>query len=219
VSGAGDTLTAAFTIMLAAGAHMPQAAAMGNVAAGIVVAKHGTATVTQVELSEALRQRERLELDSKVVDLDAAIERLADWRKAGLVVGFTNGCFDLIHPGHVRLLAKARRNCDRLVVALNTDASVRRLKGPDRPVQNETSRATVMASIAAADLVVLFDEDTPEALITALLPDRLFKGADYRIDQVVGADVVQANGGRVVLIDLEAGHSTTNTIRRISRQG
>jgi D-beta-D-heptose 7-phosphate kinase/D-beta-D-heptose 1-phosphate adenosyltransferase len=218
VSGAGDTLTAAFTLMLAAGADMPRAAVLGNLAAGIVVAKYGTASVSQAEIAEALRQRDRLELDSKIADLAEALGRVEAWRAAGQVVGFTNGCFDLIHPGHVRLLAKARGQCDRLVVGLNTDASVRRLKGPDRPVQTELSRATVMAAIAAADLVILFDEDTPEALIAALVPDRLFKGADYRIDQVVGADIVQAAGGKVVLIDLEAGHSTTGTIRRINQQ-
>jgi D-beta-D-heptose 7-phosphate kinase/D-beta-D-heptose 1-phosphate adenosyltransferase len=133
-----------------------------------------------------------------------------------LRVGFTNGCFDLIHPGHVHLLHKARAACDRLVVGLNSDASVRRLKGPTRPVQNETARATVMASMASADLVVLFEEDTPIKLIEAIVPDLLFKGADYAMDQVVGGEFVRAHGGRVALIDLEAGHSTTGTIRRIA---
>ncbi|HEY0418535.1 MAG TPA: adenylyltransferase/cytidyltransferase family protein, partial [Acetobacteraceae bacterium] len=126
---------------------------------------------------------------------------------------------DLIHPGHVRLLARARAECDRLVVALNSDASVRRLKGPDRPVQSEAARATVMASMASADLVMIFDEDTPEQLIRAILPDVLIKGADYTLDQVVGADIVRAGGGRVALIPLEEGHSTTNTIRRINLAG
>ena len=134
----------------------------------------------------------------------------------GLRVGFTNGCFDLIHPGHVRLLAQARAACDRLVVGLNTDASVRRLKGPTRPVQNEMARATVMASMRPVDAVMLFAEDTPERLIAAIRPDVLIKGADYRMDQVVGAEIVQARGGQVVLIDLQEGHSTTNTIMRIN---
>jgi D-beta-D-heptose 7-phosphate kinase/D-beta-D-heptose 1-phosphate adenosyltransferase len=148
--------------------------------------------------------------------MEAGLARIAAWRRDGLRVGFTNGCFDLIHPGHVRLLARARAACDRLVVALNSDASVRRLKGPERPVQNETARATVMASMASADLVMLFEEDTPERLIRAILPDVLIKGADYTMAQVVGADIVTAAGGRVVLIPLEQGHSTTNTIRRIN---
>lgn len=217
VSGAGDTLIAAFAIGLACGAGMPEAAMLANVAAGISVGKPGTATVSHTELGAALHRRELLALDEKIAETAAARAQVAEWRAAGLRVGFTNGCFDLVHPGHVRLLARARAACDRLVVGLNSDASVRRLKGPDRPVQNEMARATVMASIGAVDLVVLFEEDTPEALIGALLPNMLFKGADYRLDQVVGADIVRAHGGEVRLIDLEAGHSTTATIRRINR--
>ena len=134
----------------------------------------------------------------------------------GLRVGFANGCFDLIHPGHVHLLTEARARCDRLVVALNTDASVRRLKGPTRPVQNEMARATVMASLAPVDLVVLFDEETPLELIQALRPDVLVKGADYRIEKVVGAELVQSWGGTVLLVELQQGHSTTGTIRRMT---
>ncbi len=219
VSGAGDTLIAAFAIGLASGAAMPDAAMLANVAAGISVGKPGTATVSHAELAAALHRREVLALDEKVAERDAAAAQVAAWRAAGLRVGFTNGCFDLIHPGHVRLLARARAACDRLVVGLNSDASVKRLKGEDRPVQTETARATVMASISAVDLVVLFEEDTPESLIGELLPSLLFKGADYRLDQVVGADIVRAHGGEVRLIDLEAGHSTTATIRRINQRG
>jgi D-beta-D-heptose 7-phosphate kinase/D-beta-D-heptose 1-phosphate adenosyltransferase len=218
VSGAGDTLIAAFAIGLASGAPRPQAAVLANVAAGISVGKPGTATVSHSELAAALHRRELLALDEKVADLDTARAQVAAWRAAGLRIGFTNGCFDLVHPGHVRLLARARAACDRLVVGLNSDDSVRRLKGPERPVQHETARATVLASISTVDLVVIFAEDTPEALIRALLPDLLFKGADYRLDQVVGAEIVRANGGEVRLIDLEAGYSTTATIRRINRQ-
>jgi D-beta-D-heptose 7-phosphate kinase / D-beta-D-heptose 1-phosphate adenosyltransferase len=215
VSGAGDTLVAAFALALAAGAALADAARLANEAAGLAVARHGTAAVTRAELAAALHQGEVLALDDKIVDEEAGLARIAAWRAAGLSIGFTNGCFDLIHPGHVRLLARARAACDRLVVALNTDASVRRLKGPDRPVQSETARATVMASIAAADLVMLFDEETPERLIRAVKPDVLIKGADYTVATVVGADFVQSHGGRVVLIPLEAGHSTSATISRI----
>ena len=215
VSGAGDTLVAAFALALAAGAALAEAARLANEAAGLAVAHHGTAAVTRAELAAALHQGEVLALDDKIVSEAEALARVAAWRAAGLAVGFTNGCFDLIHPGHVRLLARARAACDRLVVALNTDASVQRLKGPERPVQSEAARATVMASIASADLVVLFDEDTPERLIRAIRPDVLIKGADYTVATVVGADFVQAHGGRVVLIPLEAGHSTTATISRI----
>jgi D-beta-D-heptose 7-phosphate kinase/D-beta-D-heptose 1-phosphate adenosyltransferase len=216
VSGAGDTLVAAFALALAAGAPMEEAAALGNAAAGIVVGKPGTAIVGHAELAEALHRTELLAIDDKVMDRENALRRVAAWRAQGLRIGFTNGCFDLIHPGHVRLLARARAQCDRLVVALNADAPVRRLKGPERPVQNETARATVMASMASADLVVLFEEDTPQALIEAIAPDLLFKGADYTLEQVVGGAFVISRGGRVVLIPLEEGHSTTNTIRRIN---
>ena len=216
VSGAGDTLIATFAIMLAAGAGLWQAAEMANTAAGISVGKQGTATVANAELAAALHQRDLLATDEKVMPLDAALARATGWRRTGLRIGFTNGVFDLIHPGHVRLLTRARATCDRLVVGLNTDASVRRLKGPMRPIQNEMARATVMASMQPVDAVILFAEDTPERLIAAIRPDVLIKGTDYRIDQVVGAEIVQAHGGHVVLIDLQEGHSTTNTIRRIN---
>jgi D-beta-D-heptose 7-phosphate kinase/D-beta-D-heptose 1-phosphate adenosyltransferase len=219
VSGAGDTLVTAFALALGCQAALHEAAALANLAAGIAVGKPGTATVSHAELYEALHRHELLAIDAKVAELDTALPRIAAWRAGGLKVGFTNGCFDLIHPGHVRLLARARASCDRLVVGLNSDASVGRLKGPDRPVQSETARATVMASMASADLVVLFEEDTPERLIAAIRPDRLFKGADYTIEQVVGADIVLAYGGVVELIPLEVGFSTSDTIRRISVGG
>ena len=141
--------------------------------------------------------------------------QIAEWRRHDLKIGFTNGCFDLIHPGHIHLLAQARGACDRLVVGLNTDASVRRLKGPERPIQHETARATVLSSLTSVDLVVLFSEDTPLALIEAIQPDVLVKGADYSPDQVVGADTVKRNGGKVLLVDLLAGEGTTATIERV----
>jgi D-beta-D-heptose 7-phosphate kinase/D-beta-D-heptose 1-phosphate adenosyltransferase len=216
VSGAGDTLVATFAVVLAAGGTMAEAAQVANCAAGVAVGKPGTATVSQPELIAALHRQELLSLDSKTVSRDAAVRKLAEWRRGGARIGFTNGCFDLIHPGHVRLLNKARARCDRLVVGLNSDASVQRLKGPTRPVQNEIARATVMASIGAVDMVVLFEEDTPLELITALQPDLLFKGADYRIDQVVGGELVSSYGGTVSLIELEEGHSTTAIIRRMN---
>jgi D-beta-D-heptose 7-phosphate kinase/D-beta-D-heptose 1-phosphate adenosyltransferase len=215
VSGAGDTLIAAFAIGLACGATMPEAAMLANVAAGISVGKPGTATVSHGELAAGLHRRELLALDDKILEVEEARALRGAWRSAKLRVGFTNGCFDLVHPGHVRLLQKARAACDRLIVGLNSDASVKRLKGPERPLQQEMARATVMAAIGAVDLVVLFEEDTPEELIRALLPDVLLKGADYTIDQVVGADIVRAAGGEVKLIDLEVGHSTTSIVRRM----
>ena len=219
VSGAGDTLVAALAVALSAGASLPEAAMLANATAGISVAKQGTATVSQQELLDALHLRELVATDRKVANWEEAVARVSAWRAAGLRVGFANGCFDLIHPGHVRLLSEARAGCDRLVVALNTDASVKRLKGPNRPVQNETSRATVMASLAPVDLVTLFDQDTPLELITLLRPDVLVKGSDYTVSQVVGADLVQSWGGRVLLVGLQEGHSTTGTIRRMAVPG
>jgi D-beta-D-heptose 7-phosphate kinase / D-beta-D-heptose 1-phosphate adenosyltransferase len=163
-----------------------------------------------------LHEEEAEELTAKIVGLNEALERIALWRATGQRIGFTNGCFDLIHPGHVRLLSKAHAECDRLVVALNSDASVRRLKGAERPVQNETARATVMASIGSVDLVTLFAQDDPLQLIEAIRPDVLVKGADYAPEDVVGGDLVRSYGGRLVLVPVEAGQSTTRTILRIA---
>ncbi|HUB46680.1 MAG TPA: D-glycero-beta-D-manno-heptose-7-phosphate kinase [Acetobacteraceae bacterium] len=216
VSGAGDTLVAALAVALAAGAPLPDAAMLANLTAGISVGKPGTATVSAQELLGALHMEDLVATDRKVMTADQAAARIAGWRARRLRVGFANGCFDLIHPGHIRLLTEARAACDRLVVALNTDASVKRLKGPTRPVQSETARATVMASLSPVDLVVLFEEDTPLNLIRALRPDVLVKGADYTVDQVVGGDLVRGWGGRVLLVDLQQGHSTTGTIRRMT---
>ncbi len=216
VSGAGDTLVATLAVALAAGADLADAARLANITAGLSVAKQGTATVTAAELLAALHMEDLLATDRKIVAAEEAATRVAAWHVQGLKVGFANGCFDLIHPGHVRLLRAARAACDRLVVALNTDASVRRLKGPTRPVQNETARATVMASLAPVDLVTLFDEDTPLELIRLLQPDVLVKGSDYTIDQVVGGDDVRSWGGTVLLVDLAEGHSTSATIRRMA---
>jgi D-beta-D-heptose 7-phosphate kinase/D-beta-D-heptose 1-phosphate adenosyltransferase len=148
-------------------------------------------------------------------ELDA---QLALWRQQGLRVGFTNGCFDILHPGHVKVLTAARGACDRLVVGLNSDASVKRLKGEGRPVQNERARAEVLAALEAVDLVVIFEEDTPLKLITQIEPSVLVKGGDYTRDQVVGHEVVAANGGEVLLIDVLPGFSTTALVTR-AREG
>ncbi|MGH2449389.1 MAG: D-glycero-beta-D-manno-heptose-7-phosphate kinase [Chloroflexota bacterium] len=216
VSGAGDTLVAALATALAAGAALSDAAGLANVAASIAVGKHGTTTVSEQELRGALYLRKHVATDRKVVSPAEAQDQVAAWKHGALRVGFTNGCFDLVHPGHVRLLTEARAACDRLVVGLNTDASVKRLKGPDRPMQNEAARATVVASLAPVDLVVLFNEDTPIDLIGTLKPDVLMKGADYKLHEVVGADLAAAWGGTVKLIDLQKGYSTTDIIRRIN---
>jgi D-beta-D-heptose 7-phosphate kinase / D-beta-D-heptose 1-phosphate adenosyltransferase len=213
VSGAGDTVVAALALALAAGASVTTAARIGNATAGIAVGKRGTAVVHARELSAALGGARAGE-DPKIVDNETAAAVVADWQAHGLRVGFTNGCFDLLHPGHVELLKRSRAACDRLVVALNADASVRRLKGESRPVQNEHARSVVMAAIDTVDLVTLFGADTPLRLIELLKPDYLIKGADYTIATVVGADVVQSYGGKVLLIPLERGHSTASIIAR-----
>lgn len=215
VSGAGDTVIAAFVTALAAGLPLTAAAYLSNEAGSLVVSKIGTATVTADELIHAMRQSETQEVDSKVLSLAGALEAVERWRRQGLSVGFTNGCFDLIHPGHISLLQQARRACDRLVVGLNSDASVKRLKGNERPVQNEKARATVLATLSPVDLVIIFGEDTPLELIKTLRPNVLIKGADYTKDKVVGAKEVESWGGQVVLAKLEEGQSTTNTIKKM----
>jgi len=216
VSGAGDTVVAAVAAMIGAGAMVADAARVANTAAGIVVAKVGTAVAYASEIIAALNHQDISDAEAKVLTATEAVDRIARWHRQGHKVGFTNGCFDLLHPGHVALLAQARAACDRLVVGLNADVSVKRLKGDERPVQNEAARSAVLASLGSVDLVVIFSEDTPYELIGELHPDVLVKGADYTIDEVVGADLVQGWGGQVVLAELKPGHSTTDTIRRMN---
>ena len=219
VSGAGDTVIATFALALGAGAHRSVAAQIANAAAGVVVAKRGTASLTVEELIGALSRASgpARHVDA-VLDFAGAERLVAAWKREGLTVGFTNGCFDILHAGHVSLLHAARSQCDRLVLGLNSDASVRRLKGEGRPVNAEHDRACVLAALASVDAVVVFSEDTPIRLIELLKPDVLVKGADYTIDKVVGADIVQAYGGKVLLVDLVAGRSTTATIRKLQGQ-
>jgi D-beta-D-heptose 7-phosphate kinase/D-beta-D-heptose 1-phosphate adenosyltransferase len=214
VSGAGDTVVAALALGLAAGGTMSMAGALANLAAGIVVGKRGTATVSTGELLAALSQFAGTTDSQKIFALESVMPLVRSWRDQGLKVAFANGCFDLLHPGHISLLEQARRSADRLVVGLNSDLSVRRLKGPDRPVQSEVARATVLAAVKAVDAVVIFADDTPLELIETLEPDVLVKGEDYTLEQVVGADRVLARGGRVLLARIMPGHSTTDTVRR-----
>lgn len=214
VSGAGDTVVAALALGLAAGGGLETAARLANIAAGIAVTKVGTAAVTADEIAAELQGRQLESAERKIVSADRAHEWLKLWRAKGGKIGFTNGCFDLVHPGHISLLTQARAKCDRLVVGLNSDASVRRLKGAGRPVQDETARAIVLASLAMVDLVVLFGEDTPDSLIQQLRPDVLVKGADYKREDIVGADFVSSYGGEIVLADLVPDRSTSDLISR-----
>jgi len=219
VSGAGDTILAASAVALAARASLPDAAHFSNVAAAVAVGKSGTSYVTSDELNLALLHAPDADaLTGKLVSMVSAVVVRQLWRDHGLVVGFTNGCFDLLHPGHIKLLAEARATCDRLIVGLNTDDSVRRLKGETRPIQTELARAEVIGALRSVDLVVLFDGDTPLDLIQELRPDVLIKGADYTVEAVVGADIVLGWGGRVELIDLVPGQSSSQLIAT-SRHG
>jgi D-beta-D-heptose 7-phosphate kinase/D-beta-D-heptose 1-phosphate adenosyltransferase len=217
VSGAGDTVAAVVAVALAAGLDVIEAMRLANAAAGIVINKRGTATVTYPELVQAL-ERSRLGFESRIAAKDTVLRHREIWRQQRLVCGFTNGCFDLIHPGHISLLKQAKAACDRLIVALNSDSSVRRLKGPRRPLQTQEARACVIAAMQHVDLVTIFDEDTPRDLIAWLKPDVLVKGADYREDQVVGADLVRSWGGRVVLAELAPEQSTTRLVSRTLAQ-
>jgi D-beta-D-heptose 7-phosphate kinase/D-beta-D-heptose 1-phosphate adenosyltransferase len=215
VSGAGDTVTGVFALALAAGLATEQAMRLANAAAGIVVTKIGAATVSADELNAALGGRAALpELRASLASGSEAREIRRAWAAQGMVVGFTNGCFDLVHPGHVSLIAQAAAACDKLIVALNTDESVRRLKGPARPIQSLEARAAVIGAMRGVDLVVAFGEDTPLDLIGALEPDVLVKGADYKETEIVGADIVKARGGRVVLAELTPGQSTTKIVEK-----
>lgn len=216
VSGAGDTVVAALALGLASGLAFPETMRLANIAAGVVVSKQGTATCTLAEIEDELHT-ELYTPDIKVRSWAQAQRIAAQWRKSGLRVGFTNGCFDLLHPGHIQILQRSRAACDRLIVGINTDASVKRNKGPARPVQDQISRAIVLSALASVDMVVLFDDETPYELIRTLRPGVLLKGADYTLDQVVGADLVKADGGEVLLVDLIENQSTTAIIKRMAR--
>jgi D-beta-D-heptose 7-phosphate kinase/D-beta-D-heptose 1-phosphate adenosyltransferase len=216
VSGAGDTVAAAMAAALALGASAADAAHLANTAAGVAVGKVGTAAAYASEILAALYESEFMTGEAKVATLVSAQDRVEAWRRQGRRVGFTNGCFDLLHPGHISLLTQARSACDVLIVGLNSDESVRRLKGAGRPAQSESGRAAVLASLVPVDMVVIFGDDTPLELIKALRPDVLVKGQDYKPDEVVGAAEIDSWGGKLVLAEILDGHSTTETLRRIT---
>jgi D-beta-D-heptose 7-phosphate kinase / D-beta-D-heptose 1-phosphate adenosyltransferase len=215
VSGAGDTVAAVLAALIATGADFESATRAANAAASVVVGKRGTATVTVAELRSRILPAAALAAEEKIAfDPAVAVDRVREWRAAGLRIGFTNGCFDILHPGHVHVLTQARAACDRLVVGLNSDASVSRLKGPDRPIQNVHARAGVLSALEAVDLVAIFEDDTPIELIRQLRPSVLVKGGDYRKETVVGHELVEADGGEIILVNLVPGHSTTRIVER-----
>ncbi len=233
VSGAGDTVIATIGAALAAGASLKDAARLANVAGGIVVQKVGTAPIRAIELQDAATgvngesrkaDAARARAAKICAGWDEAAEDVKRWRAKGLKVGFTNGCFDILHAGHVTYLNKAREMCDRLVIAVNADESVRRLKGPSRPVNDQMARARVLGALGSIDLVIVFgsqpeENDTPNLLISRLKPDIHFKGGDYRPDQLPEGRIVESYGGRVVIIPFEDGFNTTQTIGRLKAAG
>ncbi len=220
VTGAGDTVISTLAAALSAGESLAAATALANAAAGLVVAKLGTAVVTRDELNNALRDDTEALMPhlGEVVSTDALLARVAQAKAAGEVLVMTNGCFDLLHRGHIEYLARARAMGDRLIVAINSDASVARLKGPKRPINNLEARSAVLASLRSVDWVVAFDTDTPAELIDAVGPDILVKGGDYQPEEIAGAASVIARGGKVRIIDFVEGFSTTNIIAGLSEQ-
>ncbi|MGC8490539.1 MAG: bifunctional D-glycero-beta-D-manno-heptose-7-phosphate kinase/D-glycero-beta-D-manno-heptose 1-phosphate adenylyltransferase HldE [Syntrophobacteraceae bacterium] len=220
VSGAGDTVIAVLAACVAGGVDFPEAARIANTAGGIVVGKLGTQPITAAELQYGLQLEESgingIRYAGKSGTLESAGMQVQAWRSNGEKIVFTNGCFDLLHPGHIHLLEEARALGDRLVVGLNSDGSVKRLKGPKRPILAESDRLVLLKALSCVDLVVIFEEDTPLRLIEALRPDILVKGADYLPEQVVGREVVEAYGGRVALVSLMDGYSTTRIANKLS---
>lgn len=212
VSGAGDTVMAALVAGYASGLSMHAAIDQANVAASVAVARTGTHVVTRAELDEQIQVRRSTM--PKALLLPALLKRLERLRAKGAKIVFTNGCFDILHAGHVRMLAEAKRQGDVLIVGLNSDASVSRLKGPSRPVNGAADRAEVLNGLASVDFVVEFSDDTPLSLIEAIRPDVLIKGGDYDTDTIVGADIVRTGGGRVATVPFVEGRSTTSIIMR-----
>jgi len=213
VTGAGDTVISVLAAALAAGQELPEAVALANIAAGIVVAKLGTATVSGPELRRAIQQERGSERG--VVNLEQLLADVSDARSQGEKVVFTNGCFDILHAGHVGYLEQARKQGNRLIVAVNSDSSVKRLKGEGRPINPVERRMAVLAGLEAVDWVVAFEEDTPEHLLAAVKPDVLVKGGDYRKETVVGWQIVEGYGGEVRVLGFLDNCSTTGIIEKM----
>ncbi len=216
VSGAGDTVIATLAAGLIHELSPLEALQLANVAAGVVVGKVGTVPISRDDLIDALTSEQSSEQAHKVCDLAHLMQKVETWKKTKQKIVFTNGCFDLLHAGHVTYLEAAKKRGDKLILGLNTDRSVSALKGPTRPVVNENDRARVLAALESVDAVILFDEDTPLNLINAIKPDIIAKGSDYTADQVVGGTEVLSWGGEIALIDLVAGRSTSNLIKKMN---
>lgn len=211
VTGAGDTAISVLALSLAAHSSVLEAAQLANAAAGVSVGQIGAVAVDAASIRDALAARP----DGKILKREDLLARAATWRMAGKRIVFTNGCFDLLHAGHLSLLSQAAKLGDILVLAINSDASVRRLKGPERPLVPQEDRAAVLAALGFVDAVTIFDEDTPLEVLQSVRPHVLVKGGDYRLDQVVGRELMEATGGRVVLVPLTPEKSTTALVERI----
>lgn len=216
VTGAGDTVIAVLAAMLAQGNDLEASARAANVAAGIVVGKLGAASVSYQELSRAMQAKPGdIQTESSVVSEAELFAAVSDAKSRGERIIMTNGCFDILHAGHVRYLQQARNMGDKLIVAVNDDDSVKRFKGDKRPVNTLENRMQLLAALEMVDWVVPFSEDTPESLICAVLPDKLVKGGDYQPKEIAGYDCVKAHGGEVVVLDYHEGLSTSNMIQTI----
>lgn len=218
VSGAGDTVIATFAAGVAAGLSFREAAKLANTAAGVVVGKVGTQPISRTELDLALKTNttdDKITGYFKTDSIENSKVQIKAWKSSGATVVFTNGCFDLLHPGHIDLLHKSRSLGDRLIIGLNSDNSVKRLKGDSRPILSEQDRAAILSALSCVDLVVLFNEDTPLELLKELKPDILVKGADYKIEDVVGRNLIESYGGKVCLVPLIEGYSTTKIEAKI----
>lgn len=216
VSGAGDTVIATLAAGLAYTLSPHESLQLANLAAGVVVGKVGTVPITKDELLEAVSRQQETTQAHKVCDLPSLLEKVESWKKTHQKIVFTNGCFDLLHAGHVTYLEAAKKRGDKLILGLNTDRSVSAIKGPERPVVNEDDRARVLAALESVDAVILFDEETPLSLINQIKPHVIAKGSDYTADQVVGGKEVESWGGEIALIELVAGRSTTNIIHKLN---
>lgn len=218
VSGAGDTVISTLAAGVANGMQFLDATRLANRAAGIVVSKVGTHPISKAELEQSIRMSNGFDDGSqtnKLITKESARIQIDAWKSIGEKIIFTNGCFDLLHPGHVYLLNKAKKLGHRLIIGINSDESVNRLKGPERPVLNEQDRAAILCALNSVDLVIIFPEDTPENLISFLKPDILVKGKDYKIEEVVGKDIVESFGGQVQLVEVLKGYSTTKISNKI----
>jgi len=216
VTGAGDTVIATLAASLAGGLDAETGVTLANIAAGIVVAKTGTAPISRNELVAQFTASTQMQGPDKILDLEPLLVRLAEWRANGDRIVFTNGCFDILHVGHITLLEQCREFGDKVVIGLNSDASIKGLKGPSRPVVGEQERARVLAALGSTDAVIIFDEATPLELIRSLRPAVLVKGGDYTASTIVGAEDMATWGGRVEIVPTVTGASTTNTIRKMS---